>query len=99
MVKDARMIIPHFFHRLEQTYHCRRAFKARLWQDVYKALEQATRECGREKAYRKGKRSLQALAQLNPTTLQQYLPHFRRLVTTLERYLLRESQQQVYARC
>lgn len=61
--------------------------EARTRQDVHNALENATRDCGREKAYRKGSRSFQVLAQLNPETLSQYLPHFRRFITTLDHYL------------
>ena len=53
---------------------------------VQNALEHATRNCGRNKAYRKGRRSFQVLAQLSPDTLTQHLPHFRRLRRTLERY-------------
>jgi hypothetical protein len=53
---------------------------------VQNALEHATRNCGRNKAYRKGRRSFQVLAQLSPDTLTQHLPHFRRLRQTLERY-------------
>jgi hypothetical protein len=61
--------------------------EGRSRQDVYSALENATRDCGKEKVYRKGTRSFQMLAQLNPETLNQYLPHFRRFITTLNRYL------------
>jgi hypothetical protein len=61
--------------------------ETRTRQDVHNALEQATRDCGRDKAYRKGSRSFQVLAQLNPETLSQYLPYFRRFITTLEHHL------------
>jgi hypothetical protein len=61
--------------------------EARPRQDVHNALENATRDCGREKAYRKGARSFQVLAQLNPETLNQHLPYFRRFIITLDRYL------------
>jgi hypothetical protein len=61
--------------------------EARSRQDVHQALEHATRDCGRGKAYRKGSRSFQVLAQLDPETLNQHLLHFRRFITTLDRYL------------
>ena len=61
--------------------------EARTRQDVHNALENATRDCGREKAYRKGSRSFQVLAQLNPETLNRHLSHFQRFITTLNRYL------------
>jgi hypothetical protein len=61
--------------------------EARTRQDVHNALENATRDCGREKAYRKGSRSFQVLAQLTPETLKQHLPYFQRFITTLDRYL------------
>jgi len=55
--------------------------------DVQEALAQATHHCGRDRQYQKGKRSFQVLASLNPTTLRQHLPNFRRLVETLNGYL------------
>lgn len=54
--------------------------------DVQRALENATRNRGRDKAYRKGRRSLQVLAQLNPGTLIN-LAHFRRFIETLDSHL------------
>ncbi|MBI4769083.1 MAG: DUF4276 family protein [Chloroflexi bacterium] len=56
-------------------------------QDVQRALEDATRPCGRDRQYMKGRRSYQALAALDPATLRQYLPYFVRLVETLNRYV------------
>lgn len=61
--------------------------EARTRQDVHNALEHATQDCGRDRAYRKEARSFQVLAQLNPETLNQHLPYFRRFITTLGRYL------------
>ena len=55
---------------------------------VQEALAQATRPCGRDRQYQKGKRSFRVLASLNPTTLHQHLPNFRRLVETLNTYLV-----------
>ena len=61
--------------------------EVRSRQDMHNALENTTRDCGRDRAYRKGTRSFQILAQLNPETLKQHLPYFRRFITTLDRYL------------
>lgn len=55
--------------------------------EVQQALENATKDCGRQKAYRKGRRSFQVLAQLSPATLGRLLPHFERFVRTLDRHL------------
>jgi hypothetical protein len=55
--------------------------------DVQNALVQATRPCGRGLQYQKGKRSFRILANLDPATLRQRLPYFRRLVETLQTYL------------
>ena len=63
------------------------ALEARPRDAVQDALVHATRGCGRDKAYSKGRRSFQVLAFLNPETLKQRLPHFQRLVETLDRLL------------
>ena len=63
------------------------ALEARPRDAVQDALVHATRDCGRDKAYSKGRRSFQVLAFLNPETLKQRLPHFQRLVETLDRLL------------
>ena len=52
--------------------------------DVQDKLERATRDCGRARAYRKGNRSFQVLAELDPQTLRQHLPHFQMLLDALE---------------
>ncbi|MFZ5909982.1 MAG: DUF4276 family protein [Chloroflexota bacterium] len=54
---------------------------------VQDALQHATRNCGKNKAYKKGKRSFQVLEAVNPNTLRQRLPYFKRFVETLERIL------------
>lgn len=56
--------------------------------EVQDALERATRNCGRDKAYRKGRRSFQVLEQLSPDVLDRHLLHFRRLKLTLRRLCL-----------
>jgi len=53
---------------------------------VQQALEHATRNCDR-KAYKKGKRSFQVLEAVNPITLKQRLPYFRRFIETLEKLI------------
>ena len=56
-------------------------------QDVQQRLEHATRNCGKDRRYAKGKKSFEVLAALNPAVLETHLPHFRRLVATLRRHL------------
>lgn len=51
------------------------------------ALERATRNCGKDKAYQKGRRSFQVLALVNPATLSKHLPHFGRFLNTLSLHL------------
>jgi hypothetical protein len=54
---------------------------------VQDALERATHNCGKNKAYKKGKRSFQVLEAVNPNTLKQRLPYFKRFIETLEKLL------------
>lgn len=54
---------------------------------VQTVLEQATRNCGKNRTYKKGKRSFQILESLNPNTLKQHLPNFKRFIETLEMLL------------
>ncbi len=56
-------------------------------QDVQNALKQATRDC-EGKSYQKGALSFQLLTRLDSTTLSQHLAYFRRLVETLDKYLV-----------
>jgi hypothetical protein len=51
--------------------------------DVQSALEKATHNCGPDKTYRKGRRSFQVLAELNPGALMD-LPHFKRFIKALD---------------
>ena len=55
--------------------------------DVQLSLTNATRDCGRDRCYTKGRRSFQVVGELNPTTLSKYLPHFRRLIDGLNQHL------------
>lgn len=50
--------------------------------DVQKRLEEATREC--PNTYQKGKHSYEVLAVLDPNTLSQHLPSFRRTLRILQ---------------
>lgn len=59
--------------------------ESRTKEDVQKALEAATHDCGPQRAYSKGRRSFRALSQLDPETLKARLPHFNRLLDTLNR--------------
>lgn len=54
---------------------------------VQEALEHATPDCGEKKAYKKGRRSFQVLEAVNPDTLKQRLPYFKRFIETLEKLL------------
>jgi hypothetical protein len=58
--------------------------------DVQAALVGATRQCGRDRAYRKGRRSFELLGRLDPDELRQRLPHFARLCEMLDRRLSSE---------
>lgn len=60
--------------------------EGRSRQEVQQALENATRECGRDKVYRKGRRSFQVLAEVNPEALEA-LSYFRRFLEALNRQL------------
>lgn len=53
--------------------------EARAKDDVQEALANATRGCGRGRAYTKGVRSFELLGRLDPDVLKQHLPHFARL--------------------
>lgn len=55
--------------------------------EIQTALERATRNCGKSKAYQKGRRSFQILALVNPAALRRHLPHFERFLNTLSLHL------------
>lgn len=52
--------------------------------DVLDALAAATRDCGKARKYRKGKRSFELLGRLDAEKLKQELPHFMSLCRVLE---------------
>jgi hypothetical protein len=62
--------------------------ESRNRKDVLTALEKATEDCGKNRAYRKGTKSFQLLATVNPQALQQHLPHFQRFVEVLQHHLV-----------
>ncbi len=55
--------------------------------ELFKALVTATEPYGRDRHYQKGERSFKILQFLNPTTLQQHLPHFQRFLDVLRHHL------------
>jgi hypothetical protein len=55
--------------------------------DVLQALDHATRNCHRDKRYKKGTISFKVLANVTPGKLKRLLPHFERLISVLERHL------------
>ncbi len=50
--------------------------EAQTKESVQDAFISATRDCGRDRGYKKGKRSFELLAQLDPAELTKHLPHF-----------------------
>ena len=52
--------------------------------DVLNALSHATRDCGRDRQYSKGRRSFELVGNLDPAKLKSRLPHFQRLLDVLD---------------
>lgn len=63
------------------------SLESRTKHEVQDALQHATRNCGKDRAYAKGKKSFKVLGELNPDTLKRHLPHFRRFIATLDLHL------------
>lgn len=61
--------------------------EGRSKEDVQKKLDHATRKCGHKRKYKKGKRSFELLAELDPGVLKAKLPHFERLCNCLNEKL------------
>jgi hypothetical protein len=57
--------------------------EARTKENVQEALVNATRDCGRDRGYKKGNRSFELLGQLDPAELKRHVPHFARLCEML----------------
>ena len=83
-----RDALRNFFHGClqERALPALNNLESRSKADVQGALEHATRDCGRDRAYKKGRRSFELLGKLNPDELNK-LPHFARLCDTLRREL------------
>jgi hypothetical protein len=81
-----REMLREFFgsHFRENTLPSLVNLEARSKEAVQEALVNATRECGRERGYQKGRRSFRLLGQLNPAELKKHLPHFVRLCEMLD---------------
>ncbi len=58
--------------------------ETRAKETVQEALADATRDCGRQRGYEKGRRSFRLLGQLDPAELKEHLPHFVRLCRMLD---------------
>ncbi len=58
--------------------------ESRTRHETQESLEAATRDCGKRKAYKKGKRSFQILGELDPEVLKRSLPHFRAFIEFLD---------------
>jgi hypothetical protein len=61
--------------------------EARTRHEMQEALQQATRDCGKDRTYAKGEKSFKILAELDPATLKTHLLHFRRFIATLDLHL------------
>jgi len=57
--------------------------EAQTKESVQEALLNATRACGCDRGYKKGKRSFELLGKLDPAELKRHLPHFVRLCEML----------------
>lgn len=88
IMADRKALKDFFGHSLQSNRLLpEKALETRPHEAVLESLADATRDCGKGKAYRKGKPSFQLLARLDPSVLARHLPHFRRFVATLGRHL------------
>jgi hypothetical protein len=88
IMADHQAIIGFFGQRLQKTALLPpQNLEARTKQEVQDRLHHATRNCGKDRVYAKGKKSFQILGELNPDTLKEHLPHFRRFIATLDSHL------------
>jgi hypothetical protein len=55
--------------------------------DVQQKLKHATRPCGPNRMYKKGRRSFELIAELDPSELKKHLPHFKMFCTVLDKKL------------
>ncbi len=84
-----RAALKNFFGQKLQTNALfpEKELESRTRHEVQEKLEHATRDCGKDRGYAKGNRSFKMLAELKPETLKKHLPHFRRFIETLDKYL------------
>lgn len=57
--------------------------EAKSNEDIQDSLADATRACGVDRKYRKGRRSFEPLSVLDPDVLREHLPHFGKLCEAL----------------
>lgn len=78
IIADRRALQEHYGHRLQENALPPLAnLENRNRHEVYDKLVHASRNCSN--AYRKGKRSFELLAKLDPAVLKQHLPSFARV--------------------
>lgn len=84
-IVDRKALHKFFGHKLQENALLNaRDLEEKNKQEVQDALFKATRNCGKDRCYKKGKRSFELLGQLDPAVLKQSLPHFKRLCDTLQ---------------
>lgn len=83
-IADRATLQRFFGHKLQENALCKLDdLENRDKTIVQDALVRATRDCGKDREYKKGKRSFELLGELNPTVLKQNLPHFKKLCDVL----------------
>ena len=86
IVADRETLRAHYEHKLnERQLPPTEQLESRHRHEVQKQLERATEATS--KPYRKGKRSFELLAKLNPEALAPLLPSFRRAMAILQQQL------------
>lgn len=86
IVADRVALSAHYGHKLQHSaLPPLSKLEERHRHDLHDALTHATRSCSN--AYRKGRRSFEVVAKLNPATLRQHLPSFERLLRILDERL------------
>lgn len=66
--------------------------ETRTRDEILRSLESATANCGQNRGYSKGQHSFKILGELNPEVLRRNVPHFNRLIETLDLHLERRQQ-------
>jgi len=74
-------------HLIESALPATGSLETHSKDDIQSSLEKATSQCGRDRAYRKGKRPFQLLGQLDAGKLRKLLPHFSRFCECLNNKL------------